>query len=217
MPSPIKLPNYIREAINNYIPPLEGGDWAPLERRCEMAELVCQIKPKVVVEIGTFGGASAIPMAFALRHINKGGKIYCVDPWRLDYAKEGEWEENQKWYENNVNLHDVHRKCMEAIWSHRIDEWLVVIRAASQYCAELFPQIDLLLVDGNHSEIASLRDAELYVPRVRKGGFVLIDDLDWSVPVEGTPINSTKKAVEFTKSSCDSVRQSGNMGIYRKR
>lgn len=211
----IKLPNYIRDAIHNYLPPLDG--WTEPDRACEMAELVCQIKPKVIVEIGTFGGRSAIAMAFALRHVNKGGKIYCLDPWRLDYAKEGEWKDNQEWYEKNVDLHVIHRTCMEAIWSHNIDEWLVVIRAASQHCADLFPQIDLLLVDGNHSEIASYRDVELYVPRVRKGGFILMDDLDWSVPVDGQPVNSTRKAADFIKSNCDVVRQLGNMGIYRKR
>lgn len=215
MTSEIKLPGYIRDAINNYIPALEG--WCLPDRACEMAELVCQIKPKVIVEIGTFGGRSAIAMAFALRHVNKGGKIYCLDPWRLDYAKEGEWKDNQEWYEKNVNLHAIHQTCMEAIWSHNIDEWLVVIRAASQHCAELFPKIDLLLIDGNHSEIASLRDAEMYVPRIRSGGYCLCDDQDWIVPVDGQPINSTAKAVEFIKSHCESIRQTGNMGIYRKK
>lgn len=211
----IKLPNYIRAAINEYIPPLDG--WTLPDRACEMAELVCQLKPKVIVEIGTFGGRSAIAMAFALRHVNKGGKIYCLDPWRLDYAKEGEWEENQNWYEKNVNLHDVHRKCMEAIWSHNIDEWLVVIRAASQHCANLFPAIDLLLIDGNHSEIASLRDAELYVPRIRRGGYCLADDIDWQTREGDNTVQSTQKAQRFIEQSCEEVKQTGNMKFYRKK
>lgn len=211
----IILPNYIREAIESYIPRYEG--WTEPARACEMAELVCQIKPKVIVEIGTFGGRSAIAMAFALRHVNKGGKIYCLDPWRLDYAKEGEWKDNQEWYEKNVNLHTIHQTCMEAIWSHNIDEWLVVIRAASQHCAELFPSIDLLLIDGNHSEVASLRDAEMYVPRVKSGGYVMADDIDWEVRNEESTVKSTQKMQRFIEQSCEEVKQTGNMKFYRKK
>lgn len=205
----------MRAAIEEYIPILEG--WTLPDRACEMAELVLTTRPKTVVEIGTFGGRSAIAMAFALRQNNNGGKIYCIDPWRLEYAKEGEWSENQKWWEQNIKLADVHQKCMEAIWSHNIDDWCVVIRAASQHCHELFRDIGLLLVDGNHSEVASLRDVQLYVPKVISGGYVLADDDNWQIPQGETVIQSTQKAMQFIEESCDLVRQSGNMRIYKKR
>lgn len=213
----MSLPEHIRTAINTYVPLLDGGDWATLERRCEVALLVYETKPKVVVEIGTFGGAGALPIAFALRENNSGGKIYCVDPWRVEYATEGEWEANSNWYKNNVDIHKIHAKAMIAFWGHNIDDWLVVIRAASQHCFQLFPAIDILIIDGNHSEVASLRDAQLYVPRVAEGGYVLVDDTDWRV-VEGDQVkNSTEKAVEFVQEHCDLIKQSGNMGFYRKR
>lgn len=211
----MSLPDHIRTAIETYIPPLEG--WTKPDRACEMAELVIEAKPRVIVEIGTFGGRSAIAMAFALRENNDGGRIYCIDPWRLEYAQEGEWKDNQEWWEKNIQLHEIHRKCMDAIWGHNIDNWLVVIRAASQHVHQLFPKIDLLLIDGNHSEVASLRDAELYVPKVVRGGLILADDQDWSIPQDGKLIKSTEKAVQFIKAGADPVKQIGNMGIYRKR
>lgn len=209
------LPDHIRIAIEQYIPPLEG--WTKPDRACEMAQLIIENKPKVVVELGTFGGRSAIAMAFALRENNDGGRLYSVDPWRLEYAQEGEWADNQKWWEQNISLNEIHTKCMNAIWSHNIDNWLVVIRAASQHVHQLFPSIDMLLIDGNHSEVASLRDAELYVPKVRSGGIVMADDQDWMIPVGDQLVNSTKKAVEFINVACDPVKQIGNMGVYRKR
>lgn len=211
------LPNHIQDAIRNYVPTLDGGDWADLDRRCEMAEVIYETKPQIVVEIGTFGGAASIPMAFVLRENNDGGKIYCVDPWKLEYAMEGEWEANQNWYKNNIDIDDIHKKFMHAAWSHNLDEWLVVIRAASQHCYELFPKIDVLLLDGNHSEIASFRDAELYVPRVVSGGYVLVDDQDWNVKQGDKMVPSLQKALIFIKEQCDLVKQSGNMGFYKKR
>lgn len=213
----MSLPGHIKTAINAYVPTLDGGDWAALERRCEVAELVYDANPKVVVEIGTFGGAGALPIAFALRERNNGGKLYCIDPYRIEYATEGEWSANSDWYRNNIDIHDIHKKAMIAFWGHQIDAWLVVIRAASQHCVELFPAIDVLSIDGNHSEVASLRDAELYVPRVVTGGIVLMDDVDWETRAGDTVIKSTQKAVQFIEAHCDLIKQIGNMGVYRKR
>lgn len=207
----------MRAAIAEYVPVLEGGDWGDPERPYELASIVLEAKPKVVVEIGTFGGAGSLPMAFALRQINNGGRLYSIDPWRLEYAQEGEWEENKKWWEHNIRLADIHQKCMEAFWAHNLDDWLVVIRAASQHCHQLFPEIGVLLIDGNHSEVASLRDAQLYVPKVISGGYIFADDAHWQVKEGETFVPSTQKAMEFIEESCDSVKQIGDMRLYKKR
>lgn len=213
----MSLPDHIKKAIETYVPALDGGDWAALERRCEVAEIVYDAKPKVVVEIGTFGGAGALPIAFALRENNNGGKLFCVDPWRVEYAIEGEWDANADWYKNKIDIHDIHKKAMQALWSHNVDDWLVVIRAASQHCFKLFPRIDVLIIDGCHSEVASFRDARLYVPNVVKGGWVLLDDTDWIVKEGDKTIQSTAKAMQFIEQSCNLIKQSGNMRFYKKR
>lgn len=213
----MSLPDHIKSAIETYVPTLEGGDWADIGRRCEVAQLVIESKPKVVVEIGTFGGAGAIPIAFALRENNDGGRLYCIDPYRVEYAVEGEWTDNQKWWQNNIDIDAIHTKCVHAIWSHNIDNWIVMIRAASQHVYQLFPKIDFLVIDGNHSEVASLRDAELYAPRVVSGGLILCDDADWQAPKDGQLVNTTKKALQFVEASSDLVKEIGNMRIYRKR
>lgn len=213
----MSLPKHLVEAIEKYVPALEGGDWATMERRCEMAEVIYEAKPKVVVEIGTFGGAGAIPMAFALRENNNQGKLYAIDPWRVDYAIEGEWSANADWYKDTIDIHLIHRKCMEAVWQHNLDDWLVVIRAASQHCFKLFPRIGVLSVDGNHSEVASFRDARLYVPNVIKGGVIMFDDENWMVKNGDVAVNSTERARLFIEQHCDLIKKSGNMGFYRKR
>src|SRR5690242_19968781 len=72
--SRVMLPEHIKRAIDEYVPPL--GDWLDLSRAYEMAELILEVKPQVVVEVGTFKGQSLITQAFALRENNDGGKIY---------------------------------------------------------------------------------------------------------------------------------------------
>jgi predicted O-methyltransferase YrrM len=39
--------------------------------------------------------------------------------------------------------------------------------------------IDILHLDGNHSAEASTRDVENYLPRLRRGGYLWFDDVNW--------------------------------------
>lgn len=211
----MSLPKHIVDAIETYIPPLEG--WSRPDRCCEMAELVIDIKPKVVCEIGVFGGRGTIAQGFALRENSNQGHIYGIDPWKLEYAIEGEWSENQNWWRNNIDLDDIHKRCMHAIWAHNLDQWVTIIRAASQHCFKLFPRIDILTIDGSHTEEASFRDARLYVPNVVSGGYIWADDADWQIKEGDKVIQSTQKAMRYIEESCDLVKQIGNMRLYKKR
>ena len=188
----MNLPEHIDKAIDHYIPRL--GNWLDTHRAKEMAELIIQIKPKTIVEIGSFKGQSTVTMGFALRENNDGGKLYAIDPWKVEYAAEGDSSaEDIDWWSNKIDLNIIHQDCMSEIWSHHLDRWVVVIRAASQNCYELFHDIDLLYIDGCHSEVASTRDVENYVPKVKSGGYIIMDDCDWP---------TTKKAVNMVEEAC---------------
>src|SRR5690348_13441140 len=107
-------------------PPIKLEGWTTPERGIEMAELIVEMKPKVVVEIGVFGGRSLIAQALAIRDNERRGygkgMIYGIDPWKVDYALEGENVENQKWWKENVDLHGIHKGCMDAIWRLELDK-----------------------------------------------------------------------------------------------
>ncbi len=44
-------------------------------------KLIDAVNPKVIIEVGTWKGLSAITMAEHVKHTNKSTKIYCVDTW----------------------------------------------------------------------------------------------------------------------------------------
>lgn len=201
------LPDHIKKAISHYLPALEG--WLDAARGEEMAELIIDTKPEVVVEIGVFGGRSLVAQAFGLRE-NNFGKIYGIDPWDVATAVEHfEDEKNNEWWRKNITLEDIHRGCMRAIWDHHLQPWVVIIRAASQHACQLFPNnIDVMYLDGNHSEISSCRDVENYVPRIKSGGYCWVDDCDW---------HTTQKALGMIGTMCDLVKDNGNYRLYRKR
>lgn len=201
----MSLPRHIRDAIEHYLPPLDG--WTTPERGIEMAEIIYDNKPEVVVTIGVFGCRSVIAQAFALRE-NQKGVVYGLDPFKLEAALEGENSDNRDWWSKNINIEDIQRKAINSIWQHNLDQWAVLIRASSQHVSQLFPEIGVLEIDGNHSEIASCRDVELYLPKVVTGGFIWADDCDWP---------TTQRALTLLDAACDVVSDKGKYRLYRKR
>lgn len=169
----------------------ESEGWTTAERCLEMAQLILDKKPDTVVEIGVFGARSLIPQALALKANGK-GKIYGIDPWKKEHTIEGENDANKEWW-LGVDIHHIHKLAVEAIWKYQVDEHAVLIRSASQHCVDCIPDVDILFIDGNHSEIASCRDASLFLPIVKHGGIVLVDDCDWQ---------STQKMQRMVEEQC---------------
>lgn len=202
----MNLPDHIREAIFHYIKHMEG--WSTPERCCEMADAILETQSRVCIDIGVFAGRSTIAMGFAARELGN-AMVYGIDPWKIDSAIEGDSVEmNAKWWKENANLEQMHRQTMQSIWAHNLDQWITIIRAPSQYVNQLFPVIDFLNIDGCHTEIASVRDVALYVPKLRSGHYLTFDDSDWL---------STHKALELIETSCELVSDTGKARTYKKR
>lgn len=197
------MSNLLQE-ITALIPTLHG--WTSPERCCELAQLVLEHHPHVVVEIGTFAGRAAFSLGMALREQGF-GKCYTIDPFKTEATLESENEANRAWW-STVDLHAVHRTMVENIWRLNLDEWVIPIRSGSQDCWTLFREIDLLLIDGNHSELVSCRDVELYLPKVSGGGIIYCDDANW---------DSTKRAMALLELQCVTIKDAGQYRIFRKK
>lgn len=204
-------------AIREWSATAEG--WCLADRAVEMAQLVIDWRPAVVVEIGVFAGGSLIPQALALKE-NGFGRIYGIDPWSRQAAIEQVFVANEstpkadeeiarKWWAE-VDLDKMHLLAMQGIWKYHLEEFATVIRARSEHCAELFSAnvIDIFYLDGSHSEEASCRDVNLYVPQVQTGGYVWIDDANWQ---------TVGKAIGIIEETCDLERDHEQYRLYRKR
>lgn len=189
-------------------PRIEG--WCSDEKAIAMADLIIEHRPKLIVELGVFGGRSLIPQAMACRELGS-GMVYGIDPWRVENALDGEvGKDNADWW-SKLDLHGIHRGCMEAIWKYDLEQYACVIRSAAHTgCATLFKQntIDILHIDGNHSEKASCRDVDTWLYRVRPYGFVFVDDVNWT---------TTAKAVAMMDAACDRVKQIEHCILFRRR
>lgn len=194
------------EAMLRATIPTMGG-WLSAARAVEMYRLVRETKPALYCEIGVFAGRSLLANALAMQD-NGHGHAIGIDAWKPQTCLEGEHDAADARWWSRVDLHDIHRQCMETVWRLGLAERVTVIRAASKDCAAIIPSgIDILYIDGNHSELASCRDVELYLPKVAAGGYIWADDCDWL---------TTKKAQSMLDRQCELVLDAGAYRLYRK-
>lgn len=202
----MSLPGHIKNAIDTYVPLMEG--WTTPERCCEMAECILVSQAKVCVDIGVYAGRSTLAMGFAAREL-RNGMVFGLDPWSPEVASEGDdVEESADWWKNKSQLEKMHKSARDTIWDHHLCQWVTLICSRSEDVSYLFNEVEFLNVDGGHGEESSCRDIALYLPKLRPGNFLTFDDADWA---------STQKALSIIDQSCDLVNDTGKARTYRKR
>lgn len=184
---------------------LEG--WCTKNKASILIDLVFMIRPNTIVEIGVWGGKSLIPMAQSLKEIQK-GKIYGIDPWDNLASIKGMEGANFEWW-CKVDHNTILNGLIEKTFLFQLNNQIELIRSTSEN-APIINNIDILHIDGNHSEEASMLDVKKWVPLVRKGGFIILDDMDWV---------TNESAVKYLDENCTRVAafQENNVwGIWLK-
>jgi len=122
--------------------------------------LVRMIRPKNILEVGTFSGYSAICMAEGL---DEGGTVYT--------------------YEINDEQEDFTRPWIEG--SHVADKIQFIIGDAIKEAPRLGVEFDMAFLDGDKRTY--IESYEMALGVVRKGGFILADNTLWDGHVLETP------------------------------
>jgi len=200
------LPVNIEMAISEIVPILRG--WAgKSERPYRMAKLILKEKPRVVVEIGVFGGQSLIPQAMALKALGQ-GRIYGIDPFNLNVVKQqmAALDDAAMWLRQDMNM--VFTDTFQWIKELGLQNHAILILGESKDCSTLFDTIDILHIDGAHTEEGVMLDVNLYAKRVRSGGYVWLDDSHFP---------SLQPAIKELANFCDLIDDWGGYQLYRHR
>lgn len=170
------------------INPLEG--WCSYDKSNKLYNLIIKERPTYVVEIGVFGGKSLISQAFALKD-NKHGIIIGIDPWKLnDCILYMDDTEAINWW-SKLDYDYIYNSCINAINANNLNDYVKLFKLNSSECLKYIDfQIDILHIDGNHEELSSCNDVDMYLPKVRSGGFIWFDDANWK---------QTQKAIKLIK------------------
>jgi predicted O-methyltransferase YrrM len=181
MPIPKALEREI-DGFNSTLNVLPGG-WCPLNKQHILAALILGHQCRRIVEIGVFQGGSLLPMAAAARITS--GVVLGIDPYDSAAAEQKDHLDRlapligTDWHER-IDWEGLHARVCETITQRGLSPYCRIVRATSSLAAEdIEPGIDLLHIDGNHDEAAVAADIASYVPKVRPGGFVVLDDTHW--------------------------------------
>jgi O-methyltransferase len=160
----------------------DKAGWCTLEKATKLVELVISLQATTVVELGVWMGGSAIPLALALE--TRGvGKLLAIDAWSAPVSIAGQDEEvHRKWWGEKVGALG-HQRAFEMflrrLHQHGVrPERCRVIRQSTAQ-ADVPSRIDLLHHDANHGPQV-VADIERWAPAIRRGGVLVLDDLDWA-------------------------------------
>ena len=169
-------------AISAGVPVDEGGG-SSLIKVFLLAELIVAERLETIVEIGVYRGRLFLPLAGLMAGLERGTMIG-IDPYspaaaiQTDVEREGidlvAWPETVDW----EGIHEEVRAGMRR-WETEAHSEL--LRARSEDVAADFAArpIDLMHVDGNHDRAAVTRDIERFLPHMKPGAILVMDDIAW--------------------------------------
>jgi len=190
----------VKEKALKSLKELEG--WCTPRKASLLMDMIYMIKPEIVVEIGVFGGSSLIPMAFALKDIGQ-GKIYGIDPWNKNDSLVGMQGEHYDWW-GSLDHEAILQSLLAKMNEYDLTRQIELIRSTSEEAPPIH-EIDLIHIDGNHSDEMSFLDVVKWVPLLRRGGIIVFDDIDWG---------TNERAVKWLDAHCQKFAEFHESNIW---
>lgn len=126
------------------------------------------VKPKTILEIGTFTGFSALCLS---KGLTKGGVLHTIDV-NGELMEKTQQTFNQSSYANQINIH---------------------VGGAMEIIPSLNLEFDLVFIDGDKENYTNY--FELLVEKVRPGGVILIDNVLWKGKVINSEKDKKTQAI----------------------
>lgn len=196
-----RLQNYYFRKLARYVQPREYQRVKEIRSRTgpqiSVTELlylrwgVRTFRPRTVVELGSFNGASTSLMADQLKQLGT-GKMYAIDLFSQNTEGRGHGGDYWKVFDNTMQPYT---------------GWFEKIEGDSKTVPWNQP-IDFLFIDGDHSEPGVSADIAKYTPFVQPGGCVFLHDY-----LDSPETNSrVKTAVDRTLMRDPAYRLLGQVG-----
>jgi predicted O-methyltransferase YrrM len=174
-------------------------------------QLIPQVKPTRLLEIGSYEGASTCYLINKLA-AESDIELHCIDTWEggVEHQAGGEAQADMNAVETRFN-HNI-RLAIDSV-PNKVD--LVVHKGYSDDCmAKLLAEgkrnhFDFIYIDGSHQAPDVLCDALLGFRLLRVGGVIAFDDYLWSENLSygRDPIRCPKPAIDaFTNLYCRKVQ-----------
>jgi hypothetical protein len=205
--------NKINENVYDGILPSESDyvqGWNSNEPIFE--DLITKIRPRNIIEVGTWLGGSAINMSKIIKKLNLDTKIYCVDTW---LGAEEFWTGAAHTPERNLKCKNgypqVYFDFLSNVVKHEVQDIIIPIPNTSFIGSKILKHMgitaDLIYVDGSHEYEDVKLDIINYMDILNSNGVMFGDDIGWG---------GVNKAVnEILKDDIEIIQN--NFWTYQKR
>jgi predicted O-methyltransferase YrrM len=158
------------------VPDLQG--WAS-DSAC-FAELISELQPSLVIEVGTWKGASLIQMASSAMALGLETQFICVDTWlgsnAVLWLQDGLRASLQLQGGFPTMFRTFARNLQDAGLVDRVFPMPMPSATAFEILWDWQVKADLIYIDADHTKIGVYRDLLDYTKLLRPGGILLGDD-----------------------------------------
>ena len=172
-------------------------------------------RPGLWLEVGTYCGKSTVHVGAAARAV--GAQLATLDHHRGSEENQAGWE----WHD--TELVDPHTGRLETLpslrrtlWDAGLDDVVTAIVGTTQQVGRWWTSpLDLLFLDGNHTEEVAQHDYAAFAPHVVVGGVLAVHDV-FENPEDGgrPPWNVLRRAVD--KGAFEQVSVTGSLRVLRR-
>lgn len=167
--------------------PIEG--WCSDDKIDTLVSVVLGFKPVRSVEIGVFAGKSLCAIGLALKEVGS-GTVVGIDSWRTEDVVAAHDQQNDKdwWAGHGIGygntksvLEQRYQEAHEWIETLGVSQFAAINRLSSDEAVGNFENesLDLIHLDANKSFVGSNIDLALWFPKLKVGGILVYDDVDW--------------------------------------
>lgn len=151
--------------------PFDDHGWFPSSNQEMLGKIIQQKKPKIVIEVGSWLGAST---RYIAQTIPQGSIVYAVDTWEGSPDEPGHM--NDARVKHKKLFHIFLSNVAQAELVHKI----IPIRMTSmEACSAFTGQADLIYIDAAHDEESVYMDIINWSKKLAPGGVICGDD--WNV------------------------------------
>ncbi|MGZ3733153.1 MAG: class I SAM-dependent methyltransferase, partial [Parachlamydiaceae bacterium] len=157
--------------------------WCTKEKALFMMNLIKKERLQTCVEIGVFGGASLFPIAKSLQYMGL-GKVWGIDAWEPTIATHGFHPAFQRvdleWW-SKLDYEALYSQVRNFIEEENLQQVCSLLKMPAEIAVHLFKDesIDFIHFDGNHTPEYALQEVLAYFPKVKDGGYILLNDAFW--------------------------------------
>ena len=181
-------------------------------------ELVDQVRPRLVIEVGTWKGASAIHMG---RHLQKKcpqAKILAIDTW-LGALEFWERDQNPGLYKALRHRHgrpDIYDQFLFNVLHTGLEEMIIpfpqTALIAARWLSRRGVRAELIYIDGSHDAEDVALDLKNYYAILADGGMIFGDDYN---SADGG-VRDAVEAFAAKKKLTAAVKESGQFWVVQK-